>query len=65
MKRQIADFFVEKDIYGQPVTVNYRGRDAFKTKLGAFCSIVTYALILFNTVQLCLQWVDGSKQEET
>ena len=43
----------------------YRGSDVFKTHFGAFISIATRAIILFNLVTLCLQWVDGSKQEET
>ena len=56
MSSRIIDFFVDKDIYGQPVTVLYQGSDAFKTKLGVFFSLATYALMIFNFASLLLAW---------
>ena len=61
---RFGDFLVEKDIYGQPITVNYMGSDAFKTKLGAFVTLLTYALMLFNFTNLMRAFFDGSRQDE-
>ena len=61
---RFCDFLVEKDIYGQPITVNYMGSDAFKTKLGAFVTLLTYALMLFNFTNLMRAFFDGSRQDE-
>ena len=61
---RFGDFLVEKDIYGQPVTVNYMGSDTFKTKLGAFVTLLTYALMLFNFTNLMRAFFDGSRQDE-
>ena len=46
------------------MSVNYRGNDTYKTKLGACVSILTYILILFNVVGLVEAFLDGSKQDE-
>ena len=61
---RFCDFLVEIEIYGQPITVNYMGSDAFKTKLGAFVTLLTYALMLFNFTNLMRAFFDGSRQDE-
>ena len=52
-------------MFGQPITVNYRGSDVFRTKLGAILSFLTYALMLFNLINLVQSFFDGSKQIES
>ena len=42
---RLERFLVDLDIFGHAIGVHYRGRDAFKTRLGAFCTIATYVLI--------------------
>ena len=39
-------------MFGQPVNVNYRGSDNFRTKPGALLSLATYSLMLFNLISL-------------
>ena len=63
MASRFASWIVDKDIYGQPVGVNYEGSDTYKTKLGALITFLTYGLILVNLVGLMLAFNDGSKQE--
>ena len=65
MSSRFGDFLRERDIYGQPVSINYNGSDVFKTKIGAMVSLLTYTLIIFNLVNLTRSFMDGSKQEET
>ena len=55
---------VERDIFGAPITVLYKGSDVFKTRLGALFTVLTYTLLLFNLVALVTAFFDGSKQEE-
>ena len=40
------------------------GSDAFKTKLGAFVTLLTYTLMLFNFTNLMRAFFDGSRQDE-
>ena len=65
MTSKFAKFFVRRDIFGQSITVNYKGSEAYRTKLGAFCTIATYVLILINGVALVQGFFDGSKQQES
>ena len=58
-------FFVEQDMFGQPIAVNFKGSDVFKTQLGAVLSLATYGLILFNLVSLIQSFFNGSRQSES
>lgn len=55
---------VDHDIYGHKIGVHYRGSDSFKTRFGAFVSVVTYVFIAINLQSLLLAFKDGSKQDE-
>ena len=55
-------FLQERDIFGQPVTVLYKGSDVYKTKMGALCSLLVTILILVNVAILTEGFMDGSKQ---
>lgn len=51
-KASLVKFLVDRDIFGQPITVLYKGSETYKTKSGAFCTILVSALVLINTVML-------------
>lgn len=51
-KGSFEKFFTERDIFGQPITVQYKGSDTYKTKLGTVCTIAVTVLVLMNTVVL-------------
>ena len=55
---------VDFDIYGHPVGVHFKGSGAYKTKLGAFLTLATYTLILFNLGSLVVAFFNSSKQVE-
>ena len=52
------------DMFGHRPEMSFEGQTAFTTCIGAFCSVIVYILILFNTVMLTIQFNDGSKQNE-
>ena len=52
MARGFSKFLIERDIYGLPITVNYKGSDVYKTRMGATCTLLTYALLLVNMITL-------------
>ena len=39
-------YLVSLDVFGEPVTLNYRGESTFKTGIGAFFTIILRAFIL-------------------
>ena len=61
---KLSSFLVSQDIFGSPIGVHYRGDGSYQTRLGAFCTIVTYVLIVINTTALIQAFLDNSKQEE-
>ena len=58
---KIADFFTGFDIYGHAVGVHYKGSDTFKTRMGALCTFITYALMTVNLITLISAFLDGSQ----
>ena len=60
----IIDYFVSIDIFGHPVGVNYKGGDKFKTKLGAFITLVTQSLMVFNLITVLIAFFNRSRQVE-
>ena len=62
--KRIGEFLLGLDMYGHAIGVHYRGRDAFKTKLGTVVTLATYVLMTVNMVSLLTAFKDGSMQEE-
>ena len=58
MSTTLSKFLVNRDIYGHKIGVHYKGSDTYKTKMGAFCTMATYLLIIFNFVALCIAYYD-------
>lgn len=61
MASKVKEFLLAQDMFGQPMRVNYRGDDHFRTKLGAFISILMYALLIYNLMGLGEAFLDGSR----
>ena len=60
-----VNFLENRDIYGQPIRIVYQGSDVFRTRLGAFFTLITYSLIAFNFVSLIQAYFDNSNQKES
>ena len=58
-------FLLNRDIFGQPISVLYQGSDVFRTRLGAFLSILTYILVLMNGTFLVQDYFGTERQSET
>ena len=57
-------FLKQFDMYGRAIHVSYEGEDSYKSRLGAFATIVTYVFGLINLINLSIQYVDKSGQKE-
>jgi hypothetical protein len=42
--KQINDGFRSLDFFGEPVTVYYKGKSKYKTKIGAFFSVAVFIM---------------------
>ena len=62
--KKLQRLIVDQDIFGHVIGVHYRGRDAYKTLLGALCTLATYVLVTINLVSLVGAFIDGSNQQE-
>ena len=49
--KSVGAFVKKQDRFGQPVTINYRGDDTFRTTWGATLSLAQKILILILTVR--------------
>ena len=58
--RDFGQFLVNFDMYGHSIGVHYQGNGAYKTRLGAFVTVLTYALMMSNLVALIGAFFDGS-----
>ena len=65
MTKGFTGFLVDRDIYGMPITVLYKGSDAFKTRFGATFTLLTYVLLLINIISLTESFFNGSRQDES
>ena len=61
---KFVEFFVGLDTFGRPLSVNYKGSDTYQTKLGAFCTVVSYVLMTVNLVNLMTAFVSNTNQVE-
>ncbi len=48
--KKIGDSFREFDFFGEPVTVYYKGKSKYKTKIGAFFSIALFIVCVVCVV---------------
>ena len=63
-KGKIEQIILDRDIYGYPITINYRDSDTFKTRLGSACTLATYVLLFIKIFKLLGAYYDGSMQDE-
>ena len=61
---KFVEFFVGLDTFGRPLSVNYKGSDTYKTKLGALCTVISYVLMSVNLFNLITTFVSNSNQVE-
>ena len=62
LRKGIEQFLIESDIFGHVISVNYRGKGTYQTRLGAFFTLITRVLILFYFLTLIIAFIDGSNQ---
>ena len=55
-------FLINRDVFGQPITVLYKGSETYKTKVGALCSVLVTVLVVINTVILAQGYISQSRQ---
>ena len=46
MFKKLRDIFVNQDIFGHSIGVQYKGDATFKTKLGAFVTLAIYTIVI-------------------
>ena len=51
MSNQLKSFFTSFDVFGEPVSVNYKGESSFRTSPGALFTIMIKAFLLVFVVQ--------------
>ena len=49
---RLEEIVLRQDMYGHVIGVHYRGSGSYQTRLGAFCTLTTYVLMIVNAVTL-------------
>ena len=47
----LKDKFIGLDMFGVPVTVNYRGESSYNTRFGAFLSLISWFLLIAFAIE--------------
>ena len=55
--KSFSTFIENRDIFADPVVLNFKGRDKYQTIKGGFWSIVAYILVLWLSFELLQRWV--------
>ena len=53
-------FILARDVLGHPITINYKGEDTYKTKVGAFLSIGVQVMVLIFLAMKVIALIDMS-----
>ena len=53
------------DIFGHKISINYKGEEAYQTRIGGLLTVATYAFIVVNTAKLLTSYTDFSDQKES
>ena len=61
VKSSFMKFLVDRDIFGEPITVLYKGSNTYKTKIGAFCAISVTVLMLMNALILAKGYINQGR----
>ena len=64
-KGSFVKFLVNRDVFGQPISVQYKGSSSYKTKVGALCTIIITVIMIINTAILVQGYTSQSQQKET
>ena len=67
MKQRASKYFANMkgcDMFGHPISVNYKGSDSYPTFVGTFVSIVIMVLMAINFLTLTSEFMTGRKQDE-
>ena len=64
-KDKLIDRVVSWDIYGHPITVNYKGQGAYKTIVGTMCTFLTFGVIMWNFLVLWTRFTNHTKQDQS
>ena len=51
----VSNMVVDLDAFGQPITLNFDGKDTFKTGQGGILSIIIYSLFFWQSWELVRQ----------
>ena len=58
MTNSFLRYFVSFDVFGQPISINYRGRETFQTALGALVTLGLYVFLLTYSMMSVLGALD-------
>ena len=61
----LGNFLRNQDIYGSPFKVHYKGNGAYTTVLGGVLTLITFILICINTLEIAIQFFNGTAQKES
>ena len=64
-KSSFTNFLLNRDVFGQPISVMYKGNDTYRTKMGVLWTFFITVLVIVNTVSLVEGFMDGSRQTES
>ena len=56
--------FKQIDRFGQQIEIHYKGKTSYQTICGAIATLFVYSLILVNTINISLDFINNDNQKE-
>ena len=52
--KRFTEWFKSLDMFGEQISLNYKGKSSYNTKLGAVVSLVSYLMLLTYAINMLL-----------
>ena len=43
--QKLKELILDQDIYGHPISVNFKGKNTYNTWVGVLCTLMVYAIV--------------------
>ena len=61
---RVKEFVLERDVYGHPIAVHFKGKTAYNTWLGVLCTFLVYGVVFQSVIALGGAFLDHSRQDQ-
>ena len=62
--KNVKEFLLDRDIYGHPINVHFKGKTTYNTWLGLLCTLFVYSIVCQSMIVLGTDFINDLRQDE-